>query len=97
VLLDTGLTVNGSRRDADGRLYVPASDGVKLCQDPFATAAGVLWRIVPADQAPAEAQLAPLDADDVVAGTPPSGMLSTPTAPADDAVGRADDLLSSPS
>ena len=70
-LLDTTLMVTGSGQDDAGELYLTAC----VCEfsrryDAFDNPQGSVWRLVSADQVPAGAETAPLEAADTSVATP---------------------------
>ena len=60
-LLDTELLITGAGTDADGNLYATACECVfSRDYDPRDNPTGTVWRLVAADQVPADAETAPL-------------------------------------
>jgi glucose/arabinose dehydrogenase len=61
-LLDTDLRVTGSGQDEDGDIYVTSCQCAYGSADAFENPPGALWQLVPADEVPEDATVAPTPA-----------------------------------
>ncbi|MGD9713419.1 MAG: sorbosone dehydrogenase family protein, partial [Thermomicrobiales bacterium] len=91
-LLHVGLQATSAGRGEDGALYMTAFDpNFSQDDDPSEVARGSLWRIVPADQVPEGAEVAPVSEDAEESTTPESSPEPSEAATPDDATPAASD------